>query len=344
MAVQLKHDFRSNRINRIRTHLIPWDDRLTGSRFRQCLNFFPGCGIDQTRGGEPVLAVQILAPAVDDGTISQAIHAGADLVYTGIAPYCHHHQRGVEKDQIPGLCRVAREAGAACGRRGDLFLALNRLPLLPIENEFWSILDIAREHAAGVILNDLGLIAKVRHQAPNLTIMASIGLSPLNLPEVTMIRESGADQVLLPDNLDLAEVREIRRKSRVGLELFACGVREFFYTGRCLISSYAHQEILKESGGARRADGSAKRGGSCREVCHRIYILEGPEGMGEISLERSPYLLTQGLDQILPLVDTLKIMGGNLAVDIIRKRIQTYRELVDDHSARHAAHHPAASG
>lgn len=231
--------------------------------------------------------------------LSRVVDAGADMVFVGVKGFARKEKEAVDFSGLGELCQ--------CGV--PVMAAFNRLPQLQHKARFLDGIARALEKGAGgVILNDAGLIMEARASNPGIYIMASIGLSPLNYREVNFLTAAGADTVLLPEFLDEEEIQDIAGKCRAGIELFARGLREFGYTGRCIMSSYFHQTYREG-----KILGSAKRGGTCADVCKsRFKINNGEE---KINLRFEPYSLSDELPRLARFADIFKIWQGSLNLD-----------------------------
>ncbi|MCD4786393.1 MAG: U32 family peptidase [Candidatus Eremiobacteraeota bacterium] len=209
--------------------------------------------------------MHIIAPARSITMLSRVIKAGADMVYVGLKGYCRKEKESIDLDTLTTFCKIAEDNNVR------VIVAFNKLPRIGLTWKFIRGVEKALSAGAnGIILNDTGLINLIRKKYPHLYIMASIGMSPLNWREVRFIADSGASTVLLSEFLELDEIREIKDKCDVGLELFAMGLREFGYTGKCILSSY-HRQIYRDN----LIVGSAKRGGTCSDICRTGFRLYG---------------------------------------------------------------------
>jgi len=266
--------------------------------------------------------MHIIAPARSISMLSRVIRAGADMIYTGLKGYCRKEKESIDMDTLAKFCEIGRENNV------KVIVAFNKLPLVGSVGKFIrGIGESIKMGADGVILNDIGLISLVRNEFPNIYIMASIGMSPLNWREVNFIADSGADTVLLSEFLDIDEIREIREKCNAGLELFATGLREFGYTGKCILSSYHRQSYCDDM-----ILGSAKRGGTCSNACRSKFRLSS-KFPKEIKLRFQPFsILEKKLDptgktqffhteyklkDLLPYIDIFKIWQGALSDDTL---------------------------
>lgn len=260
------------------------------------------------------MMAEIIAPAKNINMLNRVIDAGAGMVYAGIKGFCRKEKDGVSSKEFKLL-------GDICKNRGvKLIAAFNLLPSAGEVPKFLDGINQALEDGAhGVIINDPGIIREARNRFPKLYIMASIGMSPLNWREVDFIAKAGANTVLLPEFFNPDEIKAVREKCDVGIEFFALGIKEFGYTGKCIMSSYHRQFYNGKS-----YIGSAKRGGVCGDVCRACF--QGSGGVkGDIYLRFSRFTPDEKLMELLPHVDIFKFMQGSLKIDELCDMISMFR-------------------
>ncbi len=219
-------------------------------------------------------------------------------------------------------------------RGKKMIAAMNRMPEVGKTEDFLPVAEKVIEAGIhGIILNDAGLIHRLRQHKPEVYIMASIGLSPINRFEARFYADVFVDTVLLSEFLSVEEIIEIRKDLPIGIEFFARGLKEFGYTGKCILSSYFHQCYINGT-----FKGSAKRGGICQDVCRKKFRLDYPlfdfglsQSEAEITLPLNSFLLIETFDLLLPYVDVFKIWQGDLKENQLLDIIKMFREKVNMH-------------
>ncbi len=91
---------------------------------------------------------------------------------------------------------------------------------------------------AGLIVSDLGVFSLAREVAPSLPLHISTQANTVNWKTASTWQEMGARRVVLGRELSLAEMKEIRERTDVELEIFVHGAMCMAYSGRCLLSNY----------------------------------------------------------------------------------------------------------
>ena len=263
------------------------------------------------------MMAKIIAPAKNISMLNRIIEAGADMAYVGIKGFCRKEKDGVNIENLKLMSELCKSRGV------KLTAAFNLLPSTGEVSRFLDGINHALENGAdGVIINDPGIIREARNRFPMLYIMASIGMSPLNWREVNFISKTGADTVLLPEFFDGDEIKTVHEKCNAGIELFALGVKEFGYTGKCIMSSYHRQFYNGQS-----YTGSAKRGGSCGDVCRACFQASG-EISGNFRFRFSRFIPDEKLKEILPYVDVFKFMQGTLKIDELCDMISMFKGML----------------
>ncbi len=257
---------------------------------------------------------EIIAPAKNISMLNHVIKAGAGMIYAGVKGFCRKEKDGVSIEELKAMAELCKSRGV------KLIAAFNLMPPAGEISRFLDGINQALKNGAeGVILNDPGIIREARNRFPKLYIMASIGMSPLNRREVDFIKKAGADTILLPEFFDKDEVKTIYEQCNVGIELFALGIKEFGYTGKCIMSSY-HRQFYNGKSYA----GSAKRGGSCGDVCRGCFQASG-EVWGDVRFRFSRFAPDEKFRELLPYVDVFKFMQGTLKIDELCDMISMFR-------------------
>lgn len=203
--------------------------------------------------------MEILAPAGGLKQLNAAFAAGADAVYLGMKLYSA--RQGSENFSIEELKEVVKEAKS---RGVKVYVALNTL----IKNEeMEDCLALADEiyyaGADAIILQDYGLLCRLRGRYEEMELHASTQMSLHSLDGAKFAKDMGLNRVILARELSIEEIRAIT-KLGIETEVFVHGAICISYSGQCSLSS---------SKGGR----SANRG-SCAQPCRLNYELKDGEG------------------------------------------------------------------
>ncbi|WP_164102427.1 U32 family peptidase [Candidatus Laterigemmans baculatus] len=262
---------------------------------------------------------ELLAPAGDWDCLRAAIENGADAVYFGLD--CGFNARARAQnfglDDLPEVLRQLHRRGL----RG--YVTLNTLVFpseLPRIAE--ALQRIAESGVDAVLVQDLGLARLVRQTCPELELHASTQMTMTSSEGIEVARRLGVSRVVLARELSISEIRKIREKTEMPLEVFVHGALCVAYSGQCLTS---------ESLGGR----SANRG-QCAQACRLPYDLvvdDQPRELGDVRYLLSPqdlaaYALVPEL--IEAGVCSLKIEGRLKTAEYVANITRHYRTAIDE--------------
>ncbi|MDP4119098.1 MAG: U32 family peptidase C-terminal domain-containing protein, partial [Bacillota bacterium] len=211
-----------------------------------------------------------------------------------------------------------------------VYIALN---IFPHNEDVDKIIGAAKTaHSLGVdaaIISDLGTIIAVREQVPGLDIHVSTQANIVNSRTAAAFYRLGATRVVLARELSLTEIKEIREKTPVGLELemFVHGAMCISYSGRCLLSNYM--------------TGRDSNQGACAQPCRWNYSLMEEKRPGEyypvFEDERGSYIFNSKdlclIDHIPEIIEagvtSFKIEGRVKTEYYVASVVKVYREAID---------------
>lgn len=191
--------------------------------------------------------MELICPAGTPAAFREAVKAGADAVYCGF-------RNETNARNFPGLNFTPEELGEAvafAGKRNvKTFVAINTF-MRAGDEQLWRD-AVAAAHAAGadaVIVADLGLMAFVAKEYPDLRLHVSVQAGASNADAVNyLVAAFDAKRVVLPRVLTIKEVKELTRAVRCETEVFAFGGLCVMEEGRCSLSSYAVGESPNMNG------------------------------------------------------------------------------------------------
>ena len=200
---------------------------------------------------------ELLAPAGSLECVRTALYFGADAVYVG-GPLLQLRagSAGFTFEELAQAIDLAHAAGK------KLYVTVNCFA----NNEEIGLLgDYARRlHALGadaVIVSDLGAVAEIRAQCPELEIHVSTQANTVNYRSVGVWAALGAKRVVLGREMTLAEIETLKGRipPETEIEVFVHGAMCMAYSGRCLLSSF----LTNRSGNR----------GECAQPCRWNYYL-----------------------------------------------------------------------
>ncbi|MEC4675766.1 MAG: U32 family peptidase [Nitrospirota bacterium] len=266
---------------------------------------------------------ELLAPAGDFEKLKTAIHYGADAVYLGDSRFSLRGKAGnFTNGELKEAVLYAHEKDV------KVYVTVNIFPhnrdLAGLE-EHIELLKEARPDA--VILSDPGLFMMFKNKAPAIDIHISTQANITNIESALFWENLGAARLVLSRELSIDEIKEIRRKTSIGLEVFVHGSMCISYSGRCYISSFL-------------ASRSANMG-RCTNSCRWNYTLMEEKRDGEFfpvfENDRGTFIMSSKdlcMIEHLPAlaeagIDSLKIEGRMKGINYIAGVVKIYREAID---------------
>lgn len=181
--------------------------------------------------------VEVLAPAGNLPSLKAAVDNGADAVYFGF-------RNATNARNFEGLnfSEAEAKAGIAYANKKGVKanIVLNTYPHGENQSIWYQTVDRAANlGASAIILANMALLAYCHKHYPHLPIHLSVQASASNYEAINFYqRHFGITRIILPRVLTVDEIRCLRAKTDVELEIFAFGGLCVMAEGRCFLSSY----------------------------------------------------------------------------------------------------------
>lgn len=266
---------------------------------------------------------EILAPAGNLEKLKIVIRYGADAVYLGGTGFSlRAHAGNFNSGEIKEAADYCRQHKVKLYVTVNIF-AHNR----DLESLEKYLLFLGECGVDGLIVSDPGVLRLARKIVPELAIHISTQANVTNLESVFFWQEQGAVRVNLARELNLAEIEEITKKSKVETEIFVHGALCISYSGRCLLSLYL--------------TGRNSNQGDCAHPCRYSYSLQEEkrpaeffpveeDGRGTYILNSKDLCLLNRLPELVRAgVSALKIEGRMKGVYYAGGIVRVYREAMD---------------
>lgn len=253
--------------------------------------------------------IELLAPAGSPKSFLSAISAGADAVYLGTGSFnARQRAKNFTMHDLGVLTNYAHKNGR------KVYLALNTLikqKELPLAFE-----TISNAYSIGIdafIIQDLGIYKLIKDNFPKAIIHASTQMTVHNSAGVNELSRLGFSRAILARELTLSEIREIKRRTSLELEIFVHGALCFSISGACFASS-----IIGGFSGNR---------GLCTQPCRRIWNSEGNNKFFFSTLDLDA---SSKLQDFLELgISSLKIEGRMKSSEYVYRAVRYWRNLLD---------------
>jgi len=253
----------------------------------------------------------LLAPAGSIEALLAAIKGGADAVYLGGSQ--HNARQFAANFDEAGL----REAAALCRDSGvKLFVTVNTL----VTDRELSSMRSYIEFLCGlpvdaVIVQDLGLLRRIKSWAPRLPVIASTQAALNSLSALRFGAKLGFTSAVVGRELDAGTLAKLAAASPIPIEIFVHGALCFSVSGQCYLSAVLGRR-------------SANRG-RCAGPCRLPYAIGGGKSRHMLSLKDS--CLAERLSKIEKTgVSALKIEGRMKRPEYVYSTTRLYRALLDE--------------
>lgn len=263
--------------------------------------------------------LEILAPAGSFDSLKAAVMAGADAVYMGGSRFgARAYAENPEGDRLLEAIDYAHLYGV------KLYLTVNTLLKdRELSEELYRYLKPCYERGLdAVIVQDLGVMRAIRRWFPDLPIHASTQMTICGVGGARILKEEGADRIVLARELSLPEIAAIHQETNMEMECFVHGALCYCYSGQCLFSS-----ILGGRSGNR---------GRCAQPCRLSY--DALDASGRVVSQKGENALLSPKDicalELLPQIAeagvySLKIEGRMKRPEYVAGVVRIYRKYAD---------------
>ena len=270
--------------------------------------------------------LELLSPAGDMERLKMAVLYGADAVYLAGTDFGMRAFAGnFTPEELPKAVKFAHDHGVKAHVTVNIMPRNDEIAQLPA---YLEQLDDAGVDA--LIVADLGAFMMAGKYAPHCERHISTQQSIANYACAQSWFDLGAKRVVLARELNLEEIREIRKKVDPALEIetFGHGAMCVSYSGRCLLSNYM--------------TGRDSNRGACAQPCRYQYALMEEKRPGEYfpvyEDEKGTYIMNSRdmctIDHLQDLIDAgidcIKIEGRAKSAYYAAIVTGAYRHVIDD--------------
>lgn len=182
------------------------------------------------------------------------------------------------------------------------------------------ILKAKKAGVDAVILWDPAVMALAKKHKQKFFVSTQANIS--NWQSVLVYKKLGASRVVLARELNLKQIKEIKRKvGKYEIETFVHGAMCMSISGRCLLSSYLY--------------GKSANCGACAQPCRKEWILSDNEGnklvtTGKSFLSAKDLCMIEHVPELIKSgIDSFKIEGRRRDPRYIETTARCYREAID---------------
>ncbi len=269
--------------------------------------------------------IELLAPAGSFESMEAAIAAGADAVYMGGTRFgARAYAENPEEDRLLEAISYVHLHGR------KLYLTVNTLLKEDeLEQSLYDyLLPLYQAGLDAVIVQDMGVMERIRQWFPDLPIHASTQMTMTGPGSAALLYDLGVSRVVTPRELTMEEICQIQKSCPIEIEVFVHGALCYCYSGQCLYSSLA--------------GGRSGNRGRCAQPCRMEYQhFTQEEGGKSVNPKEEAYLLSpkdmNTLDLLPELIEagvhSLKIEGRMKKPVYAAGVTAIYRKYIDRYEA-----------
>lgn len=260
---------------------------------------------------------ELLSPAGNFESLKAAILAGCDAVYLGGKLFgARSYATNFSNPELIEAIEYAHIYGV------KIYVTVNTLIFEKEVPQFLQYIEfLHKNNVDAVIIQDLGMIDLVHQTFPNLEIHASTQMHIHSMEGVKLAKQLGIKKVVLAREMDINQIKKIKKEIDIELEVFVHGALCISYSGQCLMSYFQ--------------GGRSGNRGSCAQCCRMPYDLI----QNKKSINQEKYLLSTKdlctIDHIGELIDSnidsLKIEGRMKRPEYVYIVTKLYRMAIDQY-------------
>ena len=254
--------------------------------------------------------VELLAPAGDLERLKLAFHYGADACYIGGKDYSlRANAKNFSLEDIKEAATYAHNLGK------KIYVTVNII----FHNEDLDGLikylkELSNLKVDAVIVSDIAVVNIINENNIDLEIHLSTQASTLNSYAASFWKDLNIKRIVLAREASKDDIKAIKEKTGLDLEVFIHGAMCTSFSGRCVLSNYATNR-------------DSNRGG-CAQVCRWMFDINGSDKtfmMMPKDLNMAYYLK----DLIDLGVNSFKVEGRMRSIYYVASIIMTYRSIID---------------
>lgn len=257
--------------------------------------------------------LELLAPAGNADIAIEAILHGADAVYMGATSH------GARRNAANSIDDIRRVTDFAHIYRAKVYVTVNTIiydnELLKVER---LIKDLYNAGVDAIIVQDMGIL---RLDIPPIELHASTQCDIRTPEKARFLQDVGFSQLVLPRELTLKEIRDIKEAIDIPIECFIHGALCVSYSGRC----HASQAVC----------GRSANRGECSQICRLPFTLTDAKGK---IIAKDKHLLSLrdfNTSDIIPNLvkagaSSFKIEGRLKEAAYVKNTVSAYRKAIDN--------------
>jgi len=254
--------------------------------------------------------MNILAPAGNYEKLVAAVKAGANEVFFGLKGFgARRNNENLAIQEVFDGIDYAHSRGV------KTLITLNTILKDSEINSMYNNVKRVYEHGIdAVIVQDLGFVKFLKENFPDLKIHGSTQMTVANHVEANKLKELGLTRVCLARELSFEEIKSIREKTDIELEIFVSGSLCISYSGNCYISSFI--------------GGRSGNRGLCAYSCRKKFTDENGESAYFLS-PNDQLLQEKEINMLKNIgIDAIKVEGRKKSSEYVYETVSYYDNIL----------------
>ncbi|WP_036070881.1 U32 family peptidase [Leptotrichia sp. oral taxon 225] len=254
--------------------------------------------------------MNILAPAGNYEKLVSAVKAGANEVFFGLKGFgARRNNENLAMQEVFDGIDYAHSRGV------KTLMTLNTILKDSEINSMYNNIKRVYEHGIdAVIVQDLGFVKFLKENFPDLKIHGSTQMTVANHVEANKLKELGLTRVCLARELSFEEIKSIREKTDIELEIFVSGSLCISYSGNCYISSFI--------------GGRSGNRGLCAYSCRKKFTDENGESAYFLS-PNDQLLQEKEINMLKNIgIDAIKVEGRKKSSEYVFETVSYYDNIL----------------
>ena len=255
--------------------------------------------------------MKIVAPAGDFNRMKIAINSGADEIYLGLKGFgARRNANNLTLEELKDAIDFAHIRGA------KIFLTLNTIMTdYEIDYLYENVKKLYEHGLDAVIVQDLGYAYFLHKNFPNLEIHGSTQMALFFSEEINFLKKYGFTRVVLPRELSIDEIKNIRKNTDMELEVFVSGAMCVCVSGQCYFSSFI--------------GGRSGNRGLCAQPCRKEYS-NSKNNKGFLLSPKDQLMTFDEIEFLKNIgVDSIKIEGRMKDESYVQQTVEYYKNLIN---------------
>lgn len=254
--------------------------------------------------------MNILAPAGNYEKLVAAVKAGANELFFGLKGFgARRNNENLAMQEVFDGIDYAHSRGV------KTLMTLNTILKDSEINSMYNNVKRVYEHGIdAVIVQDLGFVKFLKENFPDLKIHGSTQMTVANHVEANKLKELGLTRVCLARELSFEEIKSIREKTDIELEIFVSGSLCISYSGNCYISSFI--------------GGRSGNRGLCAYSCRKKFTDENGESAYFLS-PNDQLLQEKEINMLKDIgIDAIKVEGRKKSSEYVYETVSYYDNIL----------------